>query len=95
MKIAKTDKRTNLQSDTLSDLLEIQIEGPPPSTYSPDNAVHLWWDEWKTTRRPNQAPRKDYRPRVSSSSDGACSSSTASGETVSSATDILGLEEWD
>ena len=42
MKIIKTDRKTSIHTSTLSDLLEIQVEGPPLATFSPDRAVKLW-----------------------------------------------------
>ena len=69
MKVIKTDRRTNLQADTLNDLMEIYVEGPSFTSYSADRAVELWWSECNTTRRFNQTlPRKEYRPRASSTS---------------------------
>ena len=59
----KTTRRTNLQSDTLNDLLEIFVEGPALSSFSPDHAIELWWSDCSTTRRVRQQPRKEYRPR--------------------------------
>ena len=59
----KTNRRTNLQNDTLHALLEICVEGPPLSTFSADSAVDLWWRSCSTTCRVNQNPRKEYRQR--------------------------------
>ena len=59
MKIIKTNKRTNLKSSTLSDLLDIKAEGPPLADFSADKSVALWWNACKTTRRVSQAPRKE------------------------------------
>ena len=47
MKIIKTDRRTNLHTNTLSDLLEIQVEGPSLQNFSSEEAVRLWWDDCK------------------------------------------------
>ena len=94
MKIIKTDRRTSLHTSTLSDLLEIQVEGPPLAACSPDRAVKLWWDDCKTTRRVNQAPRKEYRPRATStelSSYGPSYSEASSDSTE----DTLSLDDWD
>jgi hypothetical protein len=60
MKVIKTKKRTHLKSSTLSDLLDINVEGPPLAKFSADKAVSLWWDACKTTRRVSQLPRKEY-----------------------------------
>lgn len=65
LKIIKTDRRTTLRSSTLSDLLEIQVEGPPLASFCADQAVSLWWKDCKTTQRVNQQPRKKYTPRDS------------------------------
>lgn len=62
LKVLKTNRRTNIQSDTLNDLLEIYVEGPPSSSFCPDSAIELWWNDCATTRRVNQQPRKEYRP---------------------------------
>ena len=63
MKVVKTARRSNLENDTLNDLLEIYIEGPILSSFCPDVAIELWWSDCCTTRRVNQLPRKTYRPR--------------------------------
>ncbi len=39
LKLVKTDRRTRLHHDTLSDLLEIRVEGPPLESFSPKQAV--------------------------------------------------------
>ena len=94
MMIIKTEGRTSLHNGTLSDLLEIQVEGPPLAAFSPDRAVKLWWDDCKTTRRVNQAPRKEYRPRATStelSSYGPSYSEASSDSTE----DTLSLDDWD
>ena len=63
----KTKRRTNLSTTTLHNLLEIFIEGPPLSKFSPDSAVNLWWKKCNTSQRVHQKPRKPYRPRKKSS----------------------------
>lgn len=80
MKIIKTDRRTNLHTETLSDLMEIQVEGPPLSFFSASSAVRLWWDDCCTTRRVNQVARKVYKPRTSSDSESAATVSSTSSE---------------
>ena len=85
LKFIKTDWRTRLQTETLSDLLDIRVEGPPLSNFSADQAISLWWKDCKTTRRTNQQPRKDYQP-----SAGASSSST-----ITTESDNINLEDWD
>ena len=49
LKVIKIDRRTNLQPGTLSDLLEIKVEGPNLGGFSADQAVVLWWEDCKTT----------------------------------------------
>lgn len=39
----------------------INIEGPPAEKFSAEHAVSLWWKD--CTRRPNQAPRKEYKKK--------------------------------
>ena len=56
---------------------------PTLATFSSDRAVKLWWEDYKTTSRVNQAPKKkkEYRPMATStesSSSGGPSSSEAS-----------------
>ena len=69
LKIVKTKRRTSLHTSTLSDLLEINIEGPPLSSFNSDAAVDLWWRECSTTCRVNQNPRKAYQPRASNQTE--------------------------
>ena len=59
LKVVKTSRRTNLDNDTLNDLLE----GPPLASFCPDDAIELWWSDCCTTRRVNQQPWKTYQPR--------------------------------
>ena len=92
MKVIKTNRRTNLDSSTLSDLLEIQAEGPPLASFSADQAVSLWWDDCKTGRRVKQAPRKHYRPRERESSQ---STSMFATESNSEDTCTITLDDWD
>ncbi len=97
LKVIKTDWRTNLQTETLSDLLEINMEGPGLSSFSADPAVALWWEDCKTTRRVNQAPRKEYQPRKSSYAPSTSSepqAETAPG-LASPETEVFALQDWD
>ena len=71
LKLIKTGHRTRLHHDTLSDLLEIQVEGPPLGSFSPQQAVEAWWKDCKITRRPNQSSRKQYAPQTGSSTSSA------------------------
>ena len=53
LKIIKTTSRTSLSVNTLDDLLEIFVEGPPLDCFSADPVVDLWWSSCCTTRRVN------------------------------------------
>lgn len=90
MKVIKTDRRTNLLTETLSDLMEIQVEGPALLDFSASSAVQLWWEDCCTTRRVNQAPRKPYKPRASETE-----SSSASPVPSTSAESEGTLSDWD
>ena len=69
LKLIKTDSRTSLNTSTLSDLLDITIEGPALDVISPDQAIENWWKACSTSRRVNQQPRKVYRPRSSTTGE--------------------------
>ena len=56
MNVIKTDRRSNLHSSTLSDLLEIHSEGPALSNFCADEAVALWCED--CNRRTTQNPRR-------------------------------------
>ena len=78
LKLVKTDRRTNLHTDTLQDLLEIQVEGPALENFCPSDAVNLWWSSCYMTRRVNQMPRKPYRSRKNATpSEEECSTSSS------------------
>ena len=98
LKLIKTNNRTSLSTDTLDDLLEINVEGPAFKEFSADSAVELWWQECCTSRRPNQPQRKLHKPRMNTSSSSTCTSDTDC-VTSSSKTDgqdsTISLDEWD
>ena len=60
LKIIKNERRMSLGSSTLSDLLEVNAEGPTLANFSADSAVNLWWSD-SSGHRVNQKPRKEYR----------------------------------
>lgn len=64
LKTLKTIRRTHLKGETLSDLLEIYVEGPALSLFCPDQAIDLWWSDCATSRRVHQEPRKEYQSRL-------------------------------
>ena len=87
---------TSLHTSTRSDILEIQVEGPPLSSFSPDRAVKLWWGNCKTTRRVNQATRKAYTPRLTSTESSSSGPGPSLSEISSDSTEeILSLDDWD
>lgn len=53
MKQVKTDWRSNLRSDTLSDLLMVQLSSPEIREYDPTKAVMLWHQDSVRSRRPD------------------------------------------
>ena len=65
LKVIKTDRRTSLDTPTLSDLLEIKMEGPTVDKFSAEHSVSLWWEDSKTGRRTKQRPRKQYQHSAS------------------------------
>ena len=93
MKIIKTNKRTNLKSSTLSDLLDIKAEGPPLADFSADKSVALWWNACKTTRRVSQAPRKENKSREQGESSRTSAKIVEAPESDSS--DTVTLEDCD
>ena len=80
MKIIKTDRRNCLHTNTLDNLMEINVESPPPESFSAEHAVKLWWED--CMRRPNQAYRKDYKKR-SSADNGSSDDSESEPENTS------------
>ena len=42
LKVIKTDRRTSLDTPTLSDLLQIKTEGPTVDKFSAVHSVSLW-----------------------------------------------------
>lgn len=88
MKIVKSERRTHLHVDTLSDLLDVKVEGPSLANLNTDHAISLWWSDCKTVRRVNQRPRKEYRARATVSTDSDSGTSEPQEETLT-------LEDWD
>ena len=84
LKVVKTDRRTSLLTSTLDDLMEINVEGPTPESFSADDAVQLWWAD--RMRRPNQGARKQYQSRATDS--------TLS-ESSDSEPEEFALDDWD
>ena len=91
LKLIKTNRRTNLHNDTLHALLEICVEGHLLPHFNADAAIDLWWKSCSTTRRVNQKPRKEYRPRVREEGDSSSGGSDDDDE-VSQASF---LDDWD
>ena len=54
--------RTRLHVDTLSDLLDVKVEGPSLANFNPDHAISLWWNDCKTGRRVLERSTEQGRP---------------------------------
>ena len=93
LKLIKTDRRTRLHHSTLSDLLEIPVEGPSLSNFSPKQAVEAWWNSCNTACRPNQSSRKQYAPRKSGNASTSTDQEIMEGS--SGDQDYFALVEWD
>ncbi len=57
MKMVKSDWRSSLLSDTLSDLLTIQLCSPDIKDFDPSTAVMLWHENSVKSRRPDYMNR--------------------------------------
>ena len=90
MKSLKTDRRTNMNSDILNDIMEIYVEGPPLSSFSPDNAIQLWWNDCATSRRVNQQPRKEYCKRTATTA-----TSSLNQTDIESDKEVTLVDMWD
>ncbi|KAK7168667.1 hypothetical protein R3I93_004855 [Phoxinus phoxinus] len=53
MKQVKSDWRSGLRSDTLSDLLTVQLSSPDIEDFDPDSAIQLWHQASVRERRPD------------------------------------------
>ena len=89
LKVIKTKRRSSLSNSTLHDLLEINIEGPPLSSFDASSAVLMWWTDHSCTgRRVNQHTRKEYRPR-------SCHGTSSSGESTADESQFCPALSWD
>lgn len=52
MKRVMSDWRSSLNTETLSMLMYLSIEGPEPDGYNSALAVQRWWEEGERARRP-------------------------------------------
>ena len=93
LKIIKTKRRTSINNSTLHDLLEINVEGPPLTSFNANAAIQLWWTDCCTSRRVNQNPRKEYRPRATSSGS-PLEESTSVDDTESSTLTLSAWDDW-
>ena len=80
LKIIKTERRCSLQTSTLDDLLEVNLEGPTIKNFSSASAVELWWHDRK--RRPSQSSK------TFAESSGAAALLLSSESSIS-------LDQWD
>ena len=88
LKIIKSERRTSLNCLTLNDLLEVNVEGPTLSDFSPDQAVEIWWSSCQSGRRVNQKPRKEYRRKQKTTDK-------ASSDSEDSESEQLDIDKWD
>ena len=58
-KVIKTDKRSILSGEFFDDLLLLNTDKVPLTSFVADQAIDLWWTD--KIRRPNQRPRKKYK----------------------------------
>ena len=94
LKVIKTKRRTSIHNSTLHDLLEINVEGPPLTSFNPTAAIQLWWKDCCTSRRVNQNPRKEYRPRATCSSDNPQDESTGVEDAESNTLTLSAWDDW-
>ena len=84
--VIKVDRRARLTNESLDDLLTINIDKTPLTSFDSNPAIDLWWKE--KNRLPNQKPRKRYRPRklrkITSTESDTATSSTVSIESSDS-----------
>ncbi len=59
--IIKSNRRVQLSTETLNDLLTIATHTEFIEDFDPDPAIDLLWKD--KVRRPNQKPRKPYQKR--------------------------------
>ena len=52
MKLVKTDWRSKLTDDHLTDLMTVQLEGEDLGVFDPKKAIALWYSEGSRSRRP-------------------------------------------
>ena len=57
--VIKTDKRSLLSGESFDDLLLLNTDKVPLTSFVADQAIDLWWAD--KIRRPNQRPRKKYK----------------------------------
>lgn len=86
MKLLKVEKRSQMENDTLDDLLAINIDRVPLNEFNPDPCINRWWDA--KHRRPNQKPRKLYKTGSNDRDKEANNASSSDDET-------LILDDWD
>ena len=61
LKLIKNDRRTCLKEDTLDQLVQINVEGPPLSDWDASGAFELWMNE-KVWRVNQQLPQHHSTP---------------------------------
>ena len=64
--VIKVENTSLLSNESLDDLLLLNTDKVPLSSFNPERAIELWWSD--KTRRPNQQKRKKYKKRQQSKS---------------------------
>lgn len=83
LKWIKTDRRSCRGEDTLDDLMQISLDGPPFANWNAKHAVELWWQG--KGRMSVQDARAPLRPSTS-----AASTTTTQDEPYT-----LDIDDWD
>ena len=65
--IIKVENRSLLSSESLDDILLLNTDKIPLSSFNSETAIELWWSD--KTRRPNQHKRKAYKKRHQSKTE--------------------------
>ena len=93
LKLIKTDRRTSLSQETLSDLLEVSVEGTELENF---DAVQLWWSDCSRTR--HESHPKKIKIECSSETIHQQEDTSAineATETICEAEQSVSLDDWD
>ena len=99
LKLIKTDRRTSLSQKTLSDLLEVSVEGTELENFDSSAAVQLWWSDCSRTRHESHPPKRKIECSSSSSEtihqQQDTSAINEATETICEAEQSVSLDDWD